>query len=97
MLLLAAHGPVAAASIGRRLLFVDANPDDSDRIRLLVDVPPSELSNYGLRNLAWLRLLGSDWRPVPAARPGYGKLFGDGKRGDAVVRQVLAAILGGRG
>ena len=92
MLLLAAHGPVAAASIGRRLVFVDPDLDGSDRVRLLVDVPPSELSNYGLRNLAWLWLLGSDWRPVPPARPRYGKLFGDGKRGDAVARQVLAAF-----
>lgn len=73
-------------------MYVDGNADGSDRVRLLAGVPPSELDNYGLSDLAWLRLIGADWEPVPPARPGHGFLYGQHKRGDAVARTVVAAF-----
>jgi hypothetical protein len=94
MLLIAGRGPAVAALIAQRLVFVDPDPAGGDRVRLLAEVPPGELSNYGLRNLAFLRLLRADWRPVPPARPRYGKLSGEGKRGDAMARGVLTAFTG---
>jgi len=92
MLFLVGRAPAVSAAIARRLVFVDAGPNDTDRVRLLADVPHDELNNYALRSLAWLRLIGVDWRPVPPQRPRYGKLMGFGRRGDTVVREVLAAF-----
>ena len=93
LILLAGQGRTVHDSIARRLVFVDANPDDTDRVRLLVSVPPAELDNYSLRDLACLRLIGADWRPVPAARPAHGRLTGFGRRNDQVARQVIDAFV----
>ena len=92
LLLLSGQGPTLGAGLARRVLFVDANPDGSDRVRPLGRVPPDELSNYALRNLAWQRLLAADWRPVPPLRRGRGLLRGYGRRGYTLAARVLAAF-----
>jgi hypothetical protein len=92
MLFLAGRAPAVSAAIAGRLVFVDAGPDDTDRVRLLTEALPDELDNYALRDLAWLRVMGADWRPLPPQRPRYGRVTGTGRRGDAVVREVLAAF-----
>lgn len=92
LILLAGQGRVTHNSFARRVVYVDANPDDTDRVRLLAQVPPAELNNYALRDLAWLRIIGSDWRPVPPARPGRGRLTVIGRRSDRVAREVIEAF-----
>ena len=92
LLLLSGQGLALGAGLARRVLFVDANPDGSDRVRPLGRVPPDELSNYALRNLAWQRLLAADWRPVPPLRRGRGLLRGYGRRGYTLAARVLAAF-----
>ncbi len=92
LLLLSGQGLALGAGLARRVLFVDGNPDGSDRVRPLGGVPTEELSNYCLRNLAWQRLLAADWRPVPPLRRGRGLLRGYGQRGYTLAAQVLAAF-----
>jgi hypothetical protein len=92
MLMIAGRGPATSDAIAKRLLWVDANADGSDRVRVLASAPLSELDNYALSKLAWLRLIGTDWRPVPPARPRQGRLSRVGKRNDSVARTVLAAF-----
>ncbi len=92
LLILSGRGAAIGARLARRVVFVDDGPDGSDRVRPLGTVPPDELSNYALRNLAWQRLLAADWRPVPAQRKGRGVLRGYGRRSYTVAAKVLAAF-----
>jgi hypothetical protein len=92
MLLLAGEAGSVAAAVAARRVVDDELPDGRERRRPFAEVPESELDNYGLRDLAWQRVLRADWRAVPPARPRWGQLLGVGRRGDQVARQILAAF-----
>jgi hypothetical protein len=92
MLLLAGEAASVAAAVAARRVVDDELPDGRERRRPFVEVAESELDNYGLRDLAWQRVLRADWRAVPPARPRWGQLLGVGRRGDRVARQILVAF-----
>jgi hypothetical protein len=56
MMMLSGRGPEIIAAIRRRLLYVDGNPDGSDRVRMFVDTPIEELNNYSLFDLGLRRI-----------------------------------------
>jgi hypothetical protein len=92
MLMLVGEGRSTSASVTARRVVINTPADGPERRRPLAKVPEAELNNYGLRDLAWARVLGSTWEPVAPRHPRRGQLLGVGRKGDAVARKILTAF-----